>query len=146
MKFLITEEECKNIGCPYYTKEEYSFNFEPRLAASVSILVGDVHISFFYSKARQISGYNPYLGWIKKDLTVPEAPQGVLRLEEEPDEDERIEGSKTWKTFFDPKTGWVCIGNEDISMEMEAVEFATNTIAVISHGKLISIWVKPDMR
>lgn len=49
-----------------------------------------------------------------------------------------------WQTYFNGKTGWVCIGNPDCNSKSKGVEFAKNTVAVIDNEQLSSIWIKPQ--
>lgn len=46
-----------------------------------------------------------------------------------------------WEIYFDKVTGWFCFGNPNI--QNSGYNFATNTIAVLSNGDLVAIYVKP---
>ncbi len=145
MRFSVQENKNIYEGKLVYIKNEYSFDFEPKQSSSYSVLIGDLNIAFDWELyARQVWGYNPYGGWIKKDLELPNVAKGKLMMIDEIDDIERIEESKDWSTYHDPVTGWICIGNYSNNDEAIAVEFATNTIAVICNQKIIALWLKPD--
>ena len=55
-----------------------------------------------------------------------------------------IQYASDWQTYFNGKTGWVCIGNPDCNSKSKGVEFAKNTVAVIDNEQLSSIWIKPQ--
>ena len=67
----------------------------------------------------------------------------VSGVEVESGESERIVDVNEWKTFYDPSTGWVCIGNPVADKDEIAVKFATDTIAVLSNDNLKSLWLRP---
>jgi kynureninase len=46
--------------------------------------------------------------------------------------------------WFDPGSGWFCMGEKERALNAEAVEFATGCVAVVVGGRLASLWVKPD--
>ena len=144
MRFSIQKNISHVKGIAKYIRSEYSFDFEPTQSSSYDVLVGDLTISFDVDlNAKQVWGYNPNLGWIDEKLSLPTAVQGTLNLANEIDNPQRIDGSKEWKTYYDSCTGWVCIGISNKERNDLAVEFATNTIAVLNDGNLKAIWIKP---
>lgn len=62
-------------------------------------------------------------------------------------ESERIIEVGQWKTFFDSRINWVCIGDIHAHNQCLGVEFADGIIAVITNdGLLRSIWLNPDFQ
>jgi hypothetical protein len=147
MKFVIQEDSSITSGTVIYVKNDYAFTFEPVQSASYTILVNDLNISFDWNMyAKQVWGYNPYGGWVTKDLTIPTANKGKLVLASEVDGIKRLDGTKEWVTYFDEKKGWCCIGDETCGVEDKAIEFASNTIAILRAEYLKAIWLKPIFR
>lgn len=62
---------------------------------------------------------------------------------DEIDDAKRVEGSNNWSTFYDPISGWICIGSHS-SKESAAIEFASNTIAVVCNQMIVALWLKPE--
>lgn len=152
MQFEAIKEAMQYHGHMTYIYEEPGFSFLPRQVHHFDVAVDMVFLSFHGGTmcASEIGGYHssPEI-WQRCSLTVPTYFQGSLRVIEDY-EDElqegptvRIAGSDTWKTFYDPETGWVCIGNPEPNEEDCAVEFATDSIVAL-HGKHVkALWLKP---
>lgn len=89
---------------------------------------------------------NPNYNWIKKELAAPVSQRGILTVsfDEKCQEGIGIQYASDWQTYFNCKTGWVCIGNPDCNIESKSVEFAQDSIAVIDNGQLSSIWIRPE--
>ena len=70
-----------------------------------------------------------------------------MLFEERPGEGISIPLTKVneWPTFYDPISGWLCIGQPITSQTCESVEFATNTVAVIDEASLRAIWLHPSV-
>jgi hypothetical protein len=45
---------------------------------------------------------------------------------------------------FSARTGWFVIGDMSAGGSIEAVEFATDTVAVVSDSTLLALWIKPE--
>ena len=68
----------------------------------------------------------------------------MVSLDRKYQEGTGIQYASDWQTYFNGKTGWVCIGNPDCNSKSKGVEFAKNTVAVIDNEQLSSIWIKPQ--
>jgi len=55
-----------------------------------------------------------------------------------------IENSSNWKTFYDSQKKWLCFGNVQREKDDVAIEFATNTVAVLHQRQLKALWLKPS--
>lgn len=145
--FNVNQNGIKHLGQVIYVRSEYSFDFEPSRNADITLMINNLYLGIDSEtmSALQVWGYSPKSSWINKKLRVPLSSNGKLKLSErvEAGLSKKLLGSESWKTNFDPETGWVCIGDENLSHQEIAVEFATNTIAVLDGEKLISIWLKP---
>lgn len=134
-----------------YRVHEWSLDFEPGQIADCSVSVQDIEVEFdsVTRCASQISGYHPHIGWKKKALHVPEFFPGSLVLLDNSIEDTdivRLKGTWEWETFYDPKTGWMCVGYDTPHEDDTAVEFATGIIAVVNQHHLKALWGCPAHR
>lgn len=132
-----------------YTKDDYSFDFEPNISADYAILIGYINITFDSTSktARQIWGCNPYMVWENNELTPPNAKQVGLMIEEEVESGDvfRLVEAGEWKSYFDEKSGWICIGDVSTSSTDDAIEFARNIIVVLQNGLIKSLWLRPKI-
>lgn len=148
-KFKVNNTAKIHLGSLIYYKEENSFNFVPSRNADISLLVGYLHIGVDSETMtfQQIWGFQPYEGWIKKALNIPNFIEGELMVEGniQPGMTYRIDGSEKWAAKFDSQTGWVCIGENEIAKNDSFIKFADNTVAVINNDKLKSLWLKPQL-
>ncbi len=151
LQFHIQETNKISNVQPIYRANEYSFDISDMggLAASVFACIAIdtlmIEISadghFLY-----VDGYCNYISWIETDVLSPKARFGSIQVSGV----ELIMGAGIdftkpgeWPIYFNKKTGWVCIGNSNQSFPFDAIEFATNTIAVINDKNLTAIWLKP---
>jgi hypothetical protein len=149
IKFKI-ERNLKAVdGKVIYIKREHSFIVKPFRNTDISIFIKDlgIDIESIGMRALGVGGYHPDGGsWIRKELNPPRAEEGALILEAdiEPGRgDFRLPESLEFKTYYDEKSGWVCIGNCEKSKDSQTVEFLKNCIAVLEDGNLIALWLKP---
>lgn len=134
-------------GKVIYCGNEDSFDFIPRRNSDITLIVGYLNIGFDSEGmyANQVWGFSPDDSWINKDLDVPVFKKGKLTLKGNfrPGLSWRIDKDNMWKSYFDKKTGWYCIGNTVTDNEDIGVEFASNIISVVNNKKLKAIWLKP---
>lgn len=149
IQFTIDYKEVNFKGQAQYIKEEFSFFYAPWNDVNFSILIGNgynsLDVNLGNSHVMQVTGLNPDYNWIKKDIAVPSARRGLLKVlfDNKHDSGTGIQYAADWQTYFNEKTGWVCIGNPDCKSSWESVEYADNTIAVMERGQIKSIWIKP---
>lgn len=147
MKFKIDNNRKKLEGQPIYLKDEYSFDFEPTENVDISLLVGylTLGIDSETMQVRQVYGYNPNSSWTEKSLLLPLSTPGALILEGdiEPGVSKRLVDSNSWSSYYDRKSGWICIGSYELTANDKVVEFANETIAVVENGYLKSLWINP---
>lgn len=146
----------------FYHRSEQSFDFESMSRSGVrrrmgdlgptSVLIGRVQIeigietgTFLY-----IWGYHPETAWRQARLANPNAQPGMVSItfEEPPERGVSIGlvGMNEWPTAYDPRTGWVCLGDPAPGRSAQWVEFATNAIAVIGEDQLRALWLRPTMQ
>jgi hypothetical protein len=145
-----------------YRRSEYSFDFEPMSRSGVrrrtgdfgttSVLIGTLQIeigietgTFLY-----VWGYYPETAWKRHKLPNPTTQPGKVSISfEEPPELSVSIGLvefNEWTTAYDPRTGWLCVGDPAPNPTAQLVEFATNTIAVIYEVQLRALWLRPKMQ
>ena len=150
MRFIITYENVVFNGQAQYLKDESSFFYDPWNAVNFSILIeqgyNSLDINLETGRVLQVTGINPNYNWIEKELVTPVFKRGILTVsfDEKRQEGTGIQYANDWQTYFNYKTGWVCIGNPDCNSESKSVEFAQNSVAVIDDGQLSSIWIRPQ--
>lgn len=150
MRFIVTYENIVFNGEAQYLKDEYSFFYDPWNDVNFSILIengyNSLDVKLKNGRVLQVTGINPNYNWIEKELVAPVFQQGILTVlfDEKCQEGTGIQYASDWKTYFNYKTGWVCIGNPECNTESKSVEFAKNSVAVIDNGQLSSIWIRPQ--
>lgn len=148
IEFIVIANEKMNQGNLIYRKDENSFDFVPSKNADIVLLLGYVHIGIDSETmtVQQVWGYLPCENWKIQALTVPSAIGGKLLLKGElqPGMSYKIYPNDIWDTKFDPKTGWICIGENEPVMIDSIIEFASNSVAVIAGDKLKALWLKPE--
>lgn len=150
MRFIITYENTAFNGQAQYLKDEYSFFYDPWNDVNFSILIeqgyNSLDIKLETGRVLQVTGINPSYNWVEKKLVTPASQRGILTvlLDEKHQEGTGIQYANDWETYFDYKTGWVCIGNPDCNIDSKSVEFANNSVAVIDNEQLSSIWIRPQ--
>lgn len=153
MFFSIEEGKLSHQGQIIYRSNDLAFDFLPHQIGNCTVLIGTINMDFIIyhggiKRASQIWGYHPNV-WIREELHLPQFIQGNLILADNVIEDAdiiQLEGSLQWQTYYDTRTDWVCIGNNNHERHDEAVEFATDIVAVVSEKKLKSLWVRPLMQ
>lgn len=149
MKFIIKYKKQEFLGRPIYFSEQMSFMYEPWRENNYSLMLGAAYTSLDINledmTAVQISGCNPKRIWKKCNLTPPTAKEGVLNFvtDEELLPGSGFDYSDDWQTLYNPKNGWICLGNPYYNNLFECVKFARDTIAVVQEGKLTALWVCP---
>lgn len=159
-RFQITSESYHLAGEPHYALADYAFAFDMSVAgqdgrkalgATTSLVIGtlQLEIEIETSHCIYLWGYCPAVGWRRSPLPshdlVPRA--GGLKVTCEtplvPGVSIGIEEMVPSLVWFDPATGWVCVGRPESDATSQAVEFASDTIAVVSEARLRSVWVRP---
>ena len=89
-----------------------------------------------------VSGFIPRSIWMKSKLVVPSAKSGSIKVEHKDLGAYTIfKCLKDDNTYYDRKTGWVCIGNKKSKENNYAVKFMENAIVVFnSDNKIESVW------
>jgi hypothetical protein len=142
-----------------YVFGDYAFDFQMDVAEqeercgtqrTTSFVVDtlQLEVAVDTSLCRFIWGYCPIGKWECCSLSPPTTHHGSLRASyQKPLVSgvsiglEKMVPPTAW---FDPESGWFCMGNKRDDAEAEAVEFATGCLAVVVSGRLSSLWMKPE--
>lgn len=145
-KFLANGNFKMNPGKLIYKKEENSFDFLPSKNADITLLLGYLYVGIDSEmmSVEQVWGFCPFESWYEQKLEYPRAFEGKLFLKEKLDPGMSYKMDGKWTVKYDPESGWVCLGNDAISANDVAIEFAHNSIAVIADSMLKSLWLKPE--
>ena len=141
------EKQCTE-GYIFYNPDEKGFDTFPNNKSDVTLLVAYIQIGFDVDDmcSNQVFGLSPASSWNKRKLIVPnKGTRCALKLEEDFDYGTwRLDKGNEWKCYYDPTSGWFCVGNPEVGAETTNVSFIDNAIAVLNmHGELQSLWIKP---
>jgi len=145
MKFYIDYGNSEDNEVVYFT-EEKSFDTCPSLNVDMGISVAYLNIEIDSDDmcVKCLWGFNPENSWCDTELFIPIAECGrlILKGNHEPGKYWRIDRGNTWKSYFDEKKGWFCIGNVNVSRTDKAVRVNRNTIFVLNDSdELKSIFI-----
>lgn len=158
LRFEILTSPLSVRGCLRYVREDYAFNFRMDVGeqerfgkgSTTSFVVNtlQLEVAVDSSLCLYVWGYCPMGRWEQSLLSPPIGQTGSLRASHgKPLEHgvavglEQMMPATAW---FDPDSGWFCIGNKESAAGVESVEFATGCLAVIVGGRLSSLWIKPE--
>ncbi len=136
-----------NEGKPYYDVQSYSFDFKPRSSYEAMARINYLELGFnsYNGRILHAIGLCAYHSWVKTEKNPPAYKRGSLIAEAKIKRELKVYDieSEDWPVQFNPVTGWICIGTPYENNEFEAVEFATDTIAIIKNKNLKAVWIKP---
>ena len=147
IKVLINYEQTNNVDKVVYNVEKSSLGFPDHSNALISIGIGfaGLEVDPASKEVIGIKGLLPRSIWLKKKLKTPASVKGKLTVETQGVELRNktyIQVNKQDDTYYDPKSGWICIGEKKIYSLDEPVEFLEGVILVLRDNKIVSFWVK----
>ncbi len=155
MRFEIRADQAILTGRVVYRRKDYSFDFEPDSAGidkGLSSLV--FHHDTIHLKIDEkgcilyVWGYEPLIKVESTDSGPPEFKRKglVALLDEEiiPGVSIGIGDPGGWPVFVNRTAGWICFGSPTVDAPFEAVEFASNSVAVLKQGFLRALWLRPE--
>ena len=139
-----------------YVTGDHAFNFEARVGADASDVVGDagttsltlntlqLEVSLRTRRCLWLWGYSPTTRWIVGEVPEPVAQDGsveVLGVQLAPGISIRIPGSSI-REELDARSGWfgVFAGTK---AEGQPVRIATDTVVFVADGALSAVLVRP---
>jgi hypothetical protein len=145
-------------GEPRFVREDHAFEFRmvplekvrvkgPEGTTSLVVGTLQLEVAIYASRCLYVWGFCPIRSWHRADLSTPTANYASLRANCGspliPGVSIVLEGIPA-TPWFDPASGWFCMGEKESTPDSEAVEFATECVAVVVRGRLASLWIKPD--
>ena len=147
-----------------YSREEYAFHFEPTDLVEVSALQRQGQISLVIdtleievvlidNRLMYITGFWPHTAWKKNPLPIIRPVTIGVRIVDfgrivESGFPYRLTDShdRGWTTTFDENTGWIRISSSEATEhDTMFCEFASNSVAAITHEKLTAFWLRPEI-
>jgi hypothetical protein len=129
-----------------HNKENKSFDTIPKLNTDIILVVSYVNIGFDSETliANQVWGFSPKESWIVKEIEEPmNSKNAVLKLKEELEPGSwRLDRETQWRTYYNSKTGWLCIGDPEITMNDDCINFLQNAVSTLNQkGELKALWI-----
>ena len=151
MKFVIDTHKAGYVGRLSYTLEEYSFDFclEASTHGVTSLIVNDLQLEIDEEQHVLCAwGLCPHPTWGVMSGGPPPFFRGGLEVLLDgkviPGVSHRLTAPATWPAYVNWETGWVCLGDATADGSVQAVEFATNTVAVLKDEALVALWLRAD--
>ena len=93
-------------------------------------------------KVTTVSGLLPKSIWYRKKLTAPSALKGEVTVNHKDVSNYTImKCLKDESSFYDSKSGWLCIGNRKLVKNTTNVQIMENVILVFENNELKSLWI-----
>lgn len=158
IELVINDEYSMIHGELIYRTDEYSFDFVPApgdaldsyfVLGMASLLVGTLQLEIDVESGRVLfpSGYYPLIRYKLCAIVPPVTEQVGLRAISDhlfsTGVGEKISDTGEWPTLFDNQTGWVGIGQIECGAGCRMVEFATNSVALLSGERLVGLLLRP---
>lgn len=150
MKFEIIYSDTVPDGRLIYVPDEYSFDFivENRPNAEHTIQLNTLQLAVDGDgRVHYPWGYCPLIRYEVTEHVPPSSRGGTLSVEcvddFVPGIAVALHNDSGWPVAINRQEGWVCLGDSSVPKLWEAVEFANSTVAVLSDGKLIALWLRP---
>lgn len=159
LRFEVLSSPSSVSGRPRYVSEDYAFSFQMDVGeqearqgknGTTSFVVDtlQLEVAVDSSLCLYIWGYCPMGRWKQSSLSPPITHRGSLRASHDKPlvlgVAVGLEDMMPTTAWFDPDSGWFCMGNKEHPAGAEAVEFATGCFAVVVGGQLSSLWIKPE--
>ena len=147
MKFSFRIDESIELKEKIIYSESGEFDCFPNMNTDIIVLIQYLNIGFDSqdNSAKQIWGLNHKASWITKRLRTPESRKGKLYVSEDINSGDSKRLSKFGKeTYFDPESGWICMGKYQNIGKYDNVEFLKNVIASLGDGELKALWINPN--
>ena len=147
IKVFVEKENTENILTFSYNVEKSSLGFPDPNFSMISIGIGfaGLEVDPTSKTVINVKGLLPRSIWLKKKLKTPNSQKGILKINTigvELRNKTYIQVNKQEDTYYDSKTGWICIGERKTYSFDECVEFLDNAIIVLRDQKIVSLWLK----
>lgn len=132
---------------PHYDEEHCSVGLAKPDAIILTVGVSFAGLEFkgYNQEFVGLCGVLPRSIWYRKNLKVPNAKKGKIKIEPigfSLEEKMVVQALKNQDTYYDNKTGWTLIGEKKSTPLDEVIEIMNNVYVVIRNDELISLWIK----
>ena len=139
-------EKCDEVGKFMYNVEKSSLGFPDHSNALISIGIGfaGVEVDPDSKTVIGVKGLLPRSIWLKKKLKTPNAIKGILKVNTTGVDIRNktyIQINKQDDTYYDEKSGFICIGDRKFYEFDNCVEFLSGAIIVLRDEKVVSFWL-----
>lgn len=147
IKVSAETEICSTIPTYNYNQEKSSLGFPDSNYALMTIGIGfaGVEIDPSTKEIINIKGLLPRSIWLKKNLKTPvNVQKAKIKITTEGVEIRNktlIQINKQADTYYNAKTGWICIGEVKQYPIDKVYEIVENSYIVLRDNKIISIWI-----
>lgn len=146
VKVTATFEEVTDVNKFEYNKEKSSLGFPNHENALVSIGIGfaGLEIDPENFEVIGVKGLLPRSIWLKKNFPTPTPKKAKITINTTGVEIRNktyIQINKQSDTYYNPKTGWICIGEYKVYGIDDVLEFVENGYLVVRDNKIISFWL-----
>lgn len=124
---------------------DYGRNITSIVFDTLEIIVDTEKKVFLYP-----NGFFPKNSWIEKDLPLIQKEHGIIYLIENinliPGVSVQFFSAQMWKRFYDKYSGWIYYGPNNIEIGDKNIEFSKNSVISLADEKIVSLWLKPNIR
>ena len=163
MRFSLTPSDATPLdGFLVFTESDHAFGFQPGSPMVLRELIGNAGVTSLSIETLQIEvavasrvvlfvwGLHPRARWQTGTLERPSARPGLLRLEDPVRLEAgasgvsiELESGVTWRTTYDPGTGWLRVAQAGDTKVGDRILIATGTVIDVLDGKINAVWLQP---
>ena len=139
-------EKTDKVNTFTYIVDKSSLGFPDHDFAMISIGIGfaGIEINPETKEVIGVKGLLPRSIWLKKRIKTPTPIKGKLTINTK-GVDLRsktyIQVNKQNDTYYNSKTGWICIGEPKFYSIDDCIEFLEGAYLVLREGKIVSLWL-----
>jgi hypothetical protein len=139
-------EKTDKVNSFAYIVDKSSLGFPDHDFAMISIGIGfaGIEINPETKEVIGVKGLLPRSIWLKKRIKTPTPIKGKLTINTK-GVDLRsktyIQVNKQNDTYYNSKTGWICIGEPKFYSIDDCIEFLEGAYLVLREGKIVSLWL-----
>ena len=125
-----------------YSYKQNSFFCNPRFLQQYCLLINDVDFGLNENfELVTVSGLSPYCSWHKKELSLPNSMQGILKYAGDSLNTGVSHRLAKFPVYIDEEKGWVYMGNS--SFGECTILILDGVMISLNYGKIDGVWLKP---
>jgi hypothetical protein len=140
----------KTQGKLIYVSQDLSFDTKNRKdSIGASILINDINIEFSdKNEAVSVWGLCPQSSWKEANIKKPFKKVGKIKSFEKLTPGISIRQNPSdqyWPVLFDQRSGWLYLGEKITNNLTENIEFIEGCVVGLQDGKIMCLWLKPEI-